>query len=62
MFEIICECPFCGAINTVEVRFEDYLDWQNGGLVQNCFPYLGADERELLMTGICENCWNMFFC
>ena len=48
---IITRCPFCGRANEVAVNEADYLDWQDGALVQNTFPYLSADEREMLISG-----------
>ena len=29
-----------------------------GDLIQDAFPKLGKDEREMLKTGICNDCWN----
>lgn len=55
---IVTECPFCGHANFVEVNENDYLDWQDGELAQNAFPYLSADEREMLISGICPKCWD----
>lgn len=57
---IIC-CPFCGRGNEIEVNEMDYLDWQDGELVQIAFPYLSADEREALISGICPTCWDNMF-
>lgn len=54
---IVTRCPLCGCANFVEVNDLDYLDWQDGELVQNAFPYLSADEREMLVSGICPDCW-----
>jgi hypothetical protein len=54
-------CPFCGKANTVECNENDYLDWQDGELIQNAMPYLSAQEREYLITGICEDCWAGMF-
>ena len=54
-------CPFCGKIADVAVNFVDYVAWQNGELAQRAFPYLSADEREMLITGICPHCWNSMF-
>ena len=39
----------------------DYLDWSDGELAQVAFPYLSADEREMLITGICPTCWDKMF-
>lgn len=54
---IVTTCPFCGRINEVAVNEADYWDWQDGALVQDAFPYLSADEREMLISGICPTCW-----
>lgn len=56
--EILCECPFCGKVNSVMVVADDYAAYLEGMLIQDAFPYLSADERELIMTGICPACWN----
>lgn len=58
---IITRCPFCGHINFIEVNIADYLDWQNGALVQDAFPYLSAEKREAVISGICRTCQNNVF-
>lgn len=58
---IITFCPFCGKSHEVECNEDDYLDWQDGELIQNAMPYLSAQEREYLITGICEDCWSRMF-
>ncbi len=58
---IITTCPFCGHANEVAVNEADFWDWQDGALVQNAFPYLSADEREMLISGICPKCWDSMF-
>ena len=40
--------PFCK-------ESTDY--WQNGKSIQNAMPYLTADEREFIMTGITPEEW-----
>lgn len=55
---VITRCPFCGRGNEVEVNEEDYWDWQDGTLAQDAFPYLTSEEREMLISGICPDCWN----
>lgn len=54
-------CPFCGMPHDVEVDFLDFCAWQNGALAQDAFPYLSADEREMLISGICPDCWERTF-
>jgi hypothetical protein len=36
----------------------DYNKWMNGEHVQNAFPYLNKDQREILITGIGPESWN----
>jgi hypothetical protein len=38
------------------------MRWYNGdGLIQEIWPNLTGDERELIMTGIHPECWNRMF-
>ena len=47
-------CPFTGEHKMMVIYFDpaDYEAWENGELIQNAFPYLTADEREFIKTGI----------
>ena len=58
---VMTQCPFCGRGNEVEVNEVDYWDWDDGMLAQDAFPYLSADEREMLISGICPTCWEKTF-
>lgn len=58
---VFTTCPFCGHENEVEVNHMDYLEWQNGELAQDAFPYLSANEREMLISGCCPRCWDKMF-
>ena len=51
-------CPLCHEEHIVLVNEDDYYDWQDGKLAQDAFPYLSADEREMLISGICPDCWS----
>lgn len=54
-------CPFCGKEWSIAVSALDVAAWQEGALVQNAFPYLSAEERELLISGICADCQKKVF-
>ncbi len=54
-------CPVCGKLSWVVVEESDLFAWQNGALVQDAFPYLSAEERELFISGICSDCWDRMF-
>lgn len=58
---IIVVCPICGEENFIFANVEDIWAWEDGELVQNAFPYLSADEREMLISGICPKCWEKMF-
>lgn len=54
-------CPMCGMYNLILVSDEDLQRWQNGELAQDAFPYLTANEREMLISGTCPVCWDKMF-
>ena len=58
MVNVICTCPICGAENVVVCENEQYEAWKKGALVQNAFPKMDPDSRELLITGICRQCYD----
>jgi hypothetical protein len=55
--------PFSGKEHTMEIDYEqkDYDSWQQGTLIQNAMPYLTADERKFLITGITPTEWDETF-
>lgn len=58
---VATHCPFCGKDSEIKVEMDDFFAWQDGVSTQNAFPYLSADEREQLISGICPNCWEKMF-
>jgi hypothetical protein len=52
--------PLTGKINTVEITMDpsDYLAWKNGEMIQNTLPYLTANEREFIKTGMVDDEWD----
>lgn len=57
------ECNLCGKTYAVYVTEESYNEYcsPNRRYVQDIFPYLSADERELLISHTCSECWNKMF-
>lgn len=52
-------CDHCGREFKIGVDFEDYREWKSGRKVaQVAFPYLTPDERELLISKTCGECWD----
>jgi hypothetical protein len=54
-------CEECSKIYTLEIDRKDRADHQAGKYAQDAFPYLSADERELLISGVCGECYNKIF-
>ncbi len=59
MIIISTSCPFCGEEHEILVNEQDYCAWMDDELaLRDAFPYLSAEEREMLMSGICPTCWD----
>lgn len=48
-----------GAVNKMVMALneEDLQAWKDGALIQDALPYLSAEQREFLMTGITPEEW-----
>lgn len=55
------KCPMCKDVFEVEVKDRDYENHKNGLLAQTAFPYLSVEDRELLISGICSDCFDLMF-
>lgn len=51
-------CSLCNKQHSIEVSKEAYDNWNNGMNIQNAFPNLSIDERELIITGFCSECFD----
>ena len=54
-------CRTCGDTHILMVNAQDKKRWMEGELIQDAMPYLSADERELLISGTCETCFDKMF-
>lgn len=60
--EITVECRSCGSTHFIDVKIADYNRYVTGkDLIQDCFPYLNADQRELIISHTCSTCWTKMF-
>lgn len=59
-FFVICQAG-CGKRYTFDIDPEDYYAFQHGTFVQYAFPYLTSDQRELLVSQTCGDCFNRMF-
>jgi hypothetical protein len=58
-FEI--KCVVCDTKHTIMVTDVDVADWQDGMFAQDAFPYLTADERELILSQTCGSCFDKIY-
>ena len=54
-------CNMCKKDYDVWVEDEDYKEWIEGKACEKAFPYLSADDRELLISGTCGPCFDDMF-
>ena len=56
------DCPICGVSSDIMVDFDMYKAWCNKEiLVQDAFPHMSKEEREVLMTGTHPDCWTIMW-
>jgi hypothetical protein len=56
------KCEFCRSLYPVQAPASEWARWYSERpLVQNCFPNMPAGQRELLVSGTCDDCWNDMF-
>jgi hypothetical protein len=55
-------CYHCGTENIIKIDEEDYKLWKvDQTYVQNVFPNLSFEEREVLISGTHPQCWTEIF-
>ncbi len=55
-------CKYCNITYQILANRDDLDSWVNGeGYIQDILAYLSAGERELLISGICNNCWKILY-
>lgn len=64
VYDTVCDiqCVHCGRFYVLSFNREDMADWLSGSLpIQDALSYLTAGERELLISGTCDDCFNVLF-
>lgn len=62
-FPIFSKCRLCERTYRLDVRREDWKEFcrPDRGHIQDIFPYLSDEERELLISHTCPDCWKRLF-
>jgi len=64
VYDTLCDafCKHCGRQFVLTLNKSDMYDWLSGSLpIQSALPYLSANERELLLSGTCGECFDEMF-
>lgn len=59
MIEVAGRCRLCREPFDVIVSLDSWHAWRTGTLIQNAIPELSKETRELLITGVCADCWRL---
>jgi hypothetical protein len=59
--KMICQCRMCQQYRVILVAENDFTAWRDGKFVQDAFPYLSKEDRELLVSQTCNECWYEMF-
>ena len=55
-------CKHCGITYQILADREDVDSWLSGsGYIQDILAYLSPEEREMLISGTCDNCWKILY-
>lgn len=54
-------CRYCQTTHRIEASIDGWEDYLAGKLLQDAFPDMSADIRELLISGICGKCFDAMF-
>jgi hypothetical protein len=46
---------------SITVKLSATNEWINGGYMQQCFPHLTSEQREILLSGNDDESWNNMF-
>jgi len=62
--KLISQCDNCKISETIIVDADDWDRYQKGELVQNVWPELDAESRELIIGArhgghFCNKCWDL---
>lgn len=64
LLQLTTKCPVTAEINTVNVYASEWREWLHGDrdkLIQDIFPFLDADQRELVQSGTSPAGWDILF-
>ena len=58
ILQVTVTCKMCRKTVMFSVRREEWEKFKTGIFVQDAFPFLTLGQREMLISQICEECWD----
>ena len=56
------DCVVCGKHHdSIVLDAERYYQWKAGSCIQDVFPEMTKEQREILISGTCPECWDVLF-
>lgn len=56
------KCSMCNETHKIEVKTCDWNRYEDGEEhIQDVFPYLNADQREIIISGVCGACFDVLY-
>lgn len=56
------KCKICGKEHKFDITKEQFNKYANKeDLIQNIFPEISSELREMFISRICPDCWNEIF-
>lgn len=57
----VMSCISCQNVSIMILAKESYMKWKKEVYVQQAFPYLSADQREMIINGMHPECFDKLF-
>ena len=55
------DCRICEKDEIVSINNSDFEKHSQGKPLEKAFPYLTAEQREMIRSRVCKSCWDIFF-
>ena len=60
--DVIVPCVWCDSVHSISMPASKLVEWRTSGKVMETFhDSLSAGDRELLISGTCDDCWTRLF-
>ena len=61
IYVYVVPCIKCKRFTTIGMKGEDLFKYNQGTYIQEAFPYISEGMREMMMSGICDSCFQEIF-